>query len=393
MNLFAQRDAREIRIDPDRPMGSAVGRIFGVVRYISLETTKESTLGRVDKLYVTDSLFIILDYATNNVFLFRKDGKFHAKINGGPKPEYGGIKFLNIDRQRKTIMFKDARNGIKMYDFDGNLLPDLKKDRNFEYFHTLRDSVTLYYSLNYDYRKDKKDSLDYELKFYRGDSLSGRAFSYRNYNKTIRNDDLITGSEGVFFETGNDSTVHFIRTYRYQVYTVSRDSVSDVYRFVFPRERSLPQDFLSNPAYYGNRAKYVLSTGAKAIFSILYFYKVKNLAFFRLQTVDKPRKQSYSFVYNLDTQMLYAVDHIAPDPSNFYLPIGTSNGFPTANFVTHGFLTTDGNAIYAAASSQEMFAAKDMAAEKNLTYSDDLREYFERNTIKSNPVIIQMIPK
>lgn len=389
----AQKEVPEIRIDPDQPLGAPAAKLFRSIQYIPLETTKESLLGRVDRLYVTDSMFVVLDYSTNNIFIFRKDGKFHTKFSAGHKSEYGGIRFLNVDAANTTISFRDYDGNQKTYDFNGNQLSTRKLDDGLSYYYPLKDSVEVRFRLNYDHKGSGNEATGHELNFFRGDSLLRQEFSYTYNNKIITNDEIIYGYDGVFFGTPTDSLVHLVKPYQYTVYAVTPDSSTEAFRFVFPQERSLPADFLTNAGYYRNRFKYLQTKGPKMITVIASFYQIRNWAFFRLLSMRTPGNQSFSFMYNLDNNALFAVENIAPDASNSYLPIGSSNGLPVTTFMAHSFLANDGTAIYSSVTSGEMFAGKEAAKAKNVTYNEVLTKYFKQSDRKSNPVIVQMIPR
>src|SRR5690606_34741442 len=62
-----------IRIDPATSMGGTVSDIFEEVRFIPLETTKESLFSRIGDMQVTDRYFIIYDHNGNNVVIYTKE--------------------------------------------------------------------------------------------------------------------------------------------------------------------------------------------------------------------------------------------------------------------------------------------------------------------------------
>jgi hypothetical protein len=90
-----------------------------------------------------------------------------------------------------------------------------------------------------------------------------------------------------------------------------------------------------------------------------------------------------TFIYDLPTASLISVNHIDADSSNYFLPVKAARGF----------LTTDGVHVYTAASSLEMFTAKDVTAKKKVKYSPVLADYFARGKESNNPVIVQLKPK
>lgn len=69
-----------LRIDPSNATGGNASEIFESIKYIPLQTTKESLFGKIGQLEITDQYFIILDQSTNSILFFNKDGTYHHKI-------------------------------------------------------------------------------------------------------------------------------------------------------------------------------------------------------------------------------------------------------------------------------------------------------------------------
>ncbi|MBC7567606.1 MAG: 6-bladed beta-propeller, partial [Pedobacter sp.] len=72
---------KTLRLDPTTARGAAVSQVFDDVKFIPLETTKESLFGTISQLNVTDNNYIIYDYDTKAVLIFDKAGKYIAKVN------------------------------------------------------------------------------------------------------------------------------------------------------------------------------------------------------------------------------------------------------------------------------------------------------------------------
>lgn len=63
-------NVKTLRVDPDNAFGASASEAFQSATYIPLETTKESTFGKIDKLEITDEYFIVLDENTNSILFF-----------------------------------------------------------------------------------------------------------------------------------------------------------------------------------------------------------------------------------------------------------------------------------------------------------------------------------
>jgi hypothetical protein len=89
------------------------------IKYIPLETTKESLIRKIDKLIITDKYILVSDFF--NLFAFKADGKFSKKISrsGNSYDEY--TNYVN------EILYNEANNSFylitqgKMLLFDSEL--------------------------------------------------------------------------------------------------------------------------------------------------------------------------------------------------------------------------------------------------------------------------------
>ena len=93
--------------------------------FVPLETTENSLIKRVDKIYLTDSVIIIFDESLREILLFNKDGSFFRKCgkkgNGPGEHTY----FSDIYYDHKTeLIYANEGNKKSMYIYNqkGNLI-------------------------------------------------------------------------------------------------------------------------------------------------------------------------------------------------------------------------------------------------------------------------------
>lgn len=391
IQLCAQNESTIIRIDPDQPTGAPVSKLFSSVTYIPLETTKQSEFGRVDQLCVTDSFYIILDKATNFILLFDKAGKFHRKISGGSKNQYGtGARNLAVNNEKGQITFQDAAFKVHAYDITGRQINTYQDTLFFRDLIFLNNNTTIYHTRNYNRKKLKSDTVDYELKLFSGDKKMAAYFPYQPNNKIIKDEDLMGSSEGSLFKSGSDSLAYFIQCYSDRIMGVTREGVSEAFRFVFPADRTLPKDFLTNPSYFGKRFTYIQTEGKRKVHLIGSFQRLQHLLFFKLWCDDLRGPGTGNFIYDLKNGQLIAGEYLRPDESNNFLPITMGSSFATTHYMMHGFLTVDSKAVYTAIASRELFQGRDAIADKKQTFPAALVNYFSTSSPTSNPVIIQL---
>src|SRR5690606_10616792 len=85
-----------LRIDPSSAaVGGDETELFDSVRYIILETNKESEFSTISQLEITDDQYIIFDRNLNSILFFNKDGSFHKKITARNKDIPIDFKFID----------------------------------------------------------------------------------------------------------------------------------------------------------------------------------------------------------------------------------------------------------------------------------------------------------
>lgn len=377
-NLPAQ-PPQKIRIDPAQASGGPISTFFEEVKYIPLETTKQSLFGQISQLCVTGNYFIILDYDTNSILFFTKEGKFHCRIgmgNIGKDVSPIGVNYFVVNPEQKEISFKINESQRWVYNFDGRKLREETGIMPGKYYHLPEGKTVFSY---YNVRNNPADSA-YELSWVKEGNTYQKGMPYAIKNTVLENSDRINKTTPPFNESGNDSIIYYTRPYDYTVYRLSADSITRPYTFVFPLDVSVPRDFLTSMAYYGKRIDF-LRQHPKIIRGLACFFELNGLLFFGLEQFDW--NPDNTFIYDTRTSSLFSLNHIDVDSSNYFLPLRPSIGF----------LSTDGMHLYTTASSLEMFAARDAAAKKKIKYSQELADYFTRGKESNNPVIVQLKPK
>jgi len=80
IRTVAQTEHFKLRILPDQASGGNVSDYFESVEYIPLETTKESLLGDVHQMIVTNGSYVIYDNDTKSVYFFDLKGSYLMKV-------------------------------------------------------------------------------------------------------------------------------------------------------------------------------------------------------------------------------------------------------------------------------------------------------------------------
>ena len=105
--------------------------LFSDIKYVKLETTKESLIKYIKKVLNFDGKLLVVDGAMNSLLLFDKDGRFIKKIAGqGKGPgEYAYLTNATVDKKGKRLfILDDFSSHLLTYDFEGNYLESIKLD-------------------------------------------------------------------------------------------------------------------------------------------------------------------------------------------------------------------------------------------------------------------------
>lgn len=247
-----------LRIDPQSARGAAVSQVFDEVKFIPLETTKESLFGSISTLKYLNNHFLIFDYDTRAVLIFTSEGKFRGKIDATK---------ITQDKDDKSKLdvygfFTEKENGqdlIKLFtpkyfyffDFNGKQLKktSIKNAGNINEVK-FADSLTKMRE-HYIYRNGK-DSVVHEIGILTDkDSTGYFPFSVKRYET-----DEFWGSGRKVYDYGVKNELMFINYYDYNLYKITPTKLSLAYRLIFPANNSLPKDFSTNPIYIKKRGEY-----------------------------------------------------------------------------------------------------------------------------------------
>jgi hypothetical protein len=98
---------------------------FSSWQLVPLETSKESLIGRIDRISLYKNRYYILDRQTNSLFIFSDNGKFQKSIhNIGQGPgEYIGLMDFAIDKKKQELILHSHRPyRLLFYDLNGTFL-------------------------------------------------------------------------------------------------------------------------------------------------------------------------------------------------------------------------------------------------------------------------------
>lgn len=384
-----------LRIDPETARGVAVSQVFDEVKFIPLETTKESLFGSISGLKVVDEHFVIYDYDTKSVLIFTSEGKYVAKVNSSKiekdENEKGDQNFYGFTIKNdagKNYIVVSSRKNTFYFDLDGKLKtkkPISKTDDDSENrFQFANKETTIKES--YEVKKDK-DSIYYNLAILNNKKPTALYFPFKadrfKDDQFISSGNLITDSE-------IPNELFYINYYDYNIYKIKPTALFLTYHFIFPANNTLPKDFMDNPIYKNKRIAF-FEKNPSIFFGIGNPYKIGDNLYFMTNNWGWSQDKKSALIYNLKSGSLTSIKHIEPDSLSYFLPVTDAGSFN--DFNNTGFHLYKNNYFYTSYSSLAMFSFKEQSKEKNAKYSDALNNYFKTSDKKSNPVLIQLKPK
>lgn len=140
--------------------------VFSDVRYVALESKKESLVGNIDKIAVTQNNdLLVLDSHNKSILLFDSIGNFKNRIGnfGHGKNEYiSPIDFAYDEHNDNVIVYDVRRNKLMYYDIVGNYKKSISLKSTFYNFEVLDDSHLVLFS-NYHPSLNKEINYNYTV--------------------------------------------------------------------------------------------------------------------------------------------------------------------------------------------------------------------------------------
>ncbi|KIA92232.1 hypothetical protein OC25_17490 [Pedobacter kyungheensis] len=384
-------NTRLVRINPDKASGTTVSQLFDEVKFIPLETTKESVFGKISKLDFVDNHFIIFDADTYSVLIFTNNGKFTGKIDAGKMAKqndvndlttkFGGFKIVKV--LGENLIQIEKGNYDLYFNLNANFVKKQPATKRLENSPSSITNSDYAYKLNWVDKSDKED-LVYKIAFFKKDSIYAKFLPLNSIKH--RGDYLPNGNRE---NSDNFQSRYFITNdYALDIFEVRPPGLQLAYKISMPIKNVLPKNFMEDPKYFGYlKRNNFFKENPDVIYALRNISQFYDQLWFQLSS----SKETRSFIYNLKTNGFFNIKNIEPDQLSSYLPI-TDEG-ATFNFANYGILLHKDQYIYNSIPSLAMFIFKDQNTNKQVIYPEALDNYFKTENRKSNPVIVQLRPK
>ena len=209
--------------------------IIDHVKYLPLELTENSMIGKIDKLIIRDSLIYILDKRISKaVYIFDLSGRFVNKVGifGKGRGELYYLNDIDLDKEGNLYLLDIGSAKILKYDFLGEYIGE----KRFGFFtHQFAHIDPNHFAFNQGGREnDQISDLNYNLLTWNNE-IKGRFFSYNEDSKRfppMRPYDIYK----------SDNMTLYNKSFTYDIYEIFIDSLSLKYSFDFGRY-SLPNEY------------------------------------------------------------------------------------------------------------------------------------------------------
>lgn len=228
-------------------------------KLIPLETTKNSLIKKIEKVYFNDSTIIIFDASQSQIFLFDIDGGFKTKCGkkGNAPGEHVFFSDVYCDRHSKRIFAYEGQNrSMYVYDLSGELLKTVSTPNIwFRSFCKVQDGYWLYTGMVNDGYENSVLKVDDNFNIIKG-YIPQKSFFQTYWRST-------------FFQDENGENF-FISPYGNIIYHIEGDNLKPYFEINFDKNR-VPYDRIPNMTdeaeynesaigdhFYGNLHNFVL---------------------------------------------------------------------------------------------------------------------------------------
>jgi hypothetical protein len=387
--IIDSSETKVIRIDPRQSFGKSVSDVFEDVRYIPLETTKESNFGEIGKLEISENRLVIFDSDTWAIYIFDKSGKFINKITNKQIGRLAKIKQQNNEsffvtftlRKYNGIDFIDipTRNSIIRFDMNGQYLNKIEfKDIDNGMVLANRTKIVM------GYLNDANKYYDLAVISNERDTTLFFSFDIMSYDL----DDLISGNRIAYSK--DFQSVLFTTYYSYDIFEINSTKLLYKYKLILPGDISLPTDFFTNQVYDKKRLSY-LRKNKNMIFGISKMHAIGDYLYLRFESFNQHKASRKNIAYHTKANMAISLQDLTPDKLSYYLPIEDSSC--SDYFMMRGFINFDGNNLYTSISYQCMKTFMLQNEQNKVPYPKELKDKFDAKLHDQNPILVVLKPK
>lgn len=384
-------EMKVLRIDPSQSIGKPVSEVYDRVRYVPLETNKESTFGEITRLKVWGDRLIIFDLDTWGVYIFDKEGKYINKIS-----EKQIARLANLRVHNSGNIF----NSFNLTRYNGKDVIDIRTtapksilrfSADGEYIGNFGDGIVAYGVTLSDgtrilpgYPGEGQTYYEFAVIKQTGDTTLYFPFDIAKYY----DDDLISGER---LTLGKDfQNALYTNYHSYDIFEINHTDVLYKYKVVLPGEISLPQDFMTNTKYRQKRWPYLVDN-KNVVYGISNMYSIGDYLYLKLDAASQLKSSRKNIAYHLKNNIPISLQDLTPDSLSYFLPVEDSSC--GSNFMSRGFLDFDGKDLYTSMSPICLEQFMQQNEENKVAYPKALTDLLGTKFQYLNPILVVLTPK
>jgi hypothetical protein len=326
-------------------------------------------------LQVIDNLFFILDISSDQILIFRKDGKYQSKIQMQRYVRSGeqqGIVNFMVDENKKWVIVNNRTKPDVLYFFNyrGNLVKTIvgKYWSNFGYLDQNN------YLMAAD--GDIHDSIS---------GLSANCFITDTSTKVLKKSLLkivpdMMGPGQVVDKVPGKKEVIYASEFDFSIYKIGISGIEDKIKFILPAAYTPPKDIYGSS--YDKQMKYVSEVNPKMVMGFSDLHTSGSFLIFGLMHIGFGHP---SYIYSSASQNIYSMDNINTDSAHYFLPVVAQGG--NINGADKDYFYSNIPVYYFKS------GYKDNLKSRKVTYPDKIKQLYTCFGNYDNPIIIRLKPK
>ncbi len=395
--LYAPAQENPLYLNPENALGAKAAVLFSDAELVPLETTKASYFSNIVDFLVTPNHYVFLDNVANAVFIFDKQGRFLHKYKK-KKYELHSIQYIRSENavfitgrnknytipelKAQQMMEKSSKTDFTRYKSFELLYLDHESHYRVKPLPVPRQALinAAYYikgnyiTINNRYNKYTNDTVAYNLNIIDNNKVTRPYFPFLNITR------LPSFYDPVYFaidNTTSDDNFFIQKQYDNTVYKLTPDSLLVQYRFVFPADQTMQNDFQTT--LFKNNIDYnaAKNKNNKAISNFYNMLEHKYLFFFSTYTLSWARK---NFIFNTTDKKLYDLGKVTPDSTILFLP--------TKIFST--ISEQDDDYVYTRISAADLVKEKEKMLQKNQALPPHIQQLLSRVDKFDNVIIVKL---
>lgn len=286
---------------------------------------------------VTANYIMIIKYADKEVILYTKTGRFVKRIN---YKKVGDYFYPLYDERNDQLVFFGNNQNYQLTSRDRiKIKLDWSNPRNKKYFKKYRidlkdttftikkdipqqnDILNAHYYYDDIYCMGNittselyKDSLDYELKLYKGNQLIKSYFPYNHVNEAK----YLYAEEVISRNPTDTPYIQFIsRPYCDTIYKLVKDSLLPAFQIVLPLENSLPASFFTKPFKNKTDRENFKRNNGWMFHQVYTFFETPRFIYFLMAY----QSNYETYLYQKNNNAICKVKNIKPDSSQYNLQL------------------------------------------------------------------------